>query len=198
MTRTFHYTALQSEQWQFLLPSVSTGVSVCVCKCMCICILKVYIEVWVLSGDLSVWFLKSCIDVCAQKPLVYTFILSVARLLPWTHACSEAQYYLLKEMTETFPRVKRQKKKKKKKLGILYGFQAWYTLESFSLVKPVLERHRCKVVLAAARVVPVHGIRPAGPARFLTGCGEASVTVHGGHLAHNLNYVECQHLSIYL
>lgn len=90
---------------------------------------------------------------------------------PEHHACSEAQYYLLKEMTETFPRVKRQKKEKEK-LEILYGFQAWYALESFSLVKLVLERHGFKVALVVAHVMPVHRIRTCqASAAFCRGCG---------------------------
>lgn len=69
---------------------------------------------------------------------------------PEHHGCSEAQYYLLKEMTETFPTLKKKnkskKKKKKKAWEIFYGFQAWYNLKLFSLVKLVLEKYRFKMV----------------------------------------------------
>lgn len=118
---------------------------------------------------------------------------------PEHHACSEAQFYLLKEMTQTFPRVKRQKKREKislkyymvSKLGTLWNHSHWWSWcrEDSDLKWFWWSPMWCRCIAS-------------GPARasadFWRGCGEASVTVHGGHLAHNLNYVECQSESFHL
>lgn len=69
---------------------------------------------------------------------------------PERHDCSEAQYCLLKEMTETFPRFKdktgEKNKKTKKPCKILFCFQAWYPLKLFSLMELELEKYRFKMV----------------------------------------------------
>lgn len=65
---------------------------------------------------------KICVNVCAQKPFVCIHIECDSFSVPEHHDCSEAQYCLLKEMTETFPReneTQKAKKKKKKACEIL-------------------------------------------------------------------------------
>lgn len=157
--------------------------------------IKMYIEVWVLYGDLSVWFLKTHVTVCAQKPLVYAFILSVARPLPWTPHLLRSTILSPERDDRDIPRVKRQKKRLKyymvSKLGVLWNYFHWWNRcwKDTDLKWFWWLRMWCRCIAS-------------GPDRvssdFWRGCREASVTVHGGHLAHNLNYVECQSESFHL
>lgn len=80
-----------------------------------------------LSGDLYVWLRKEVyVNMCLETLCVCIHIECDSFSSLEHQVCLEAQYYLLKEMAETFPRVKeKQKKEKKKSLReIFYGFQA--------------------------------------------------------------------------
>lgn len=84
---------------------------------------------------------------CSEAFRVYIHIECGSFSVPEHHVCSEAQYYLLKEMTETFPRVK--EKRRKKNPEMFYGFQAWYAFKYFSLVELVLEMYWLEMGLIA-------------------------------------------------
>lgn len=154
MTRTFHYTALQSKQWQFLLSSVSEWMCECVCKCMCVYILRnVY-------RSLSVVWRPICL-VKKKKKSMFMYVLRtplymhsywVWLIFPWTTTVQKHKTLSWKRETETFPRLKRKTKEKtnkQKSLRNILWFPSlviWYTWRLFSLVKLVWEKYRFKMV----------------------------------------------------
>lgn len=91
---------------------------------------------------------KIYVNVCAPKPFVYAFTLSVA------HFLSPNAMTVQKHNTISWKRWQRhsldsktkQEKKKKKPCKILYCFQAWYPLKLFSLMELELEKYRFKMV----------------------------------------------------
>lgn len=72
-----------------------------------------------LSGDLYVWLKKKSMLMYVLRNFCVCICIEYGSFSsPEHHGCSEAQYNLLKEVTETFPRVKRKNKSKKKRKGL--------------------------------------------------------------------------------
>lgn len=106
-----------------------------------------YIDVWVLSGDLYVWLKRFMLmyvlrnPSCMHSPWVWLIFFPRT---PWLFRSTILSPE--RDDRHSLDSKTKQEKKKKKPCKILYCFQAWYPLKLFSLMELELEKYRFKMV----------------------------------------------------